>query len=203
MSTVKSAGPRPHGQVDAGQGQVIDRRHMMVRLGLLAAAAAASQTGPAASPAVAQTATDSSLASTASCLNTGTIWWSELICPNPERVRDFYAQVVGWQNKVVALDDPTRPPNSGEAEYTIFTTNGREGAGLVRTDASEPAQSRSGWLTYIQVANVDTSAETAANKGGKVIKPPFDIPGVGRIAVIEDPQGAVVGLVTPLSAESC
>jgi hypothetical protein len=53
-----------------------------------------------------------------------------------------------------------------------------------------PAQ----WLPYVIVENVDDSAAKVAGLGGKVMAPPFDIPTVGRIAVILDPQGASIGL---------
>jgi len=183
------------GSPDSDQPRVIDRRRVMTKLGLLAVAAAAARPGPAASA--------TSLSPSQTCSGAGTVWWSELVCPDPEQVREFYAMVVGWQHDIVALEDPSRPPYIGEPEYTVFKVGTRESAGLVKTDAGEPIHARSGWLTYIEVANVDVSAQIAASKGGKVIKAPFDMPGVGRIAVIEDPQGTMVGLVTPLQSQSC
>jgi predicted enzyme related to lactoylglutathione lyase len=52
-------------------------------------------------------------------------------------------------------------------------------------------------MTYIAVTDVDAACSTAGKSGGAVLKAPFDVPGVGRIAMIKDPAGAVVGLITP------
>jgi predicted enzyme related to lactoylglutathione lyase len=183
----------------AGQ-PLIDRRRAMLRLGIFAAAAAATHAGPAAGDAAAAQSMGSGAES---CSGAGTVWWSELVCPDPDQSRDFYTAVIGWQHNTVALSDPSRPPYIGEPDYTVFTTGGRESAGLVRTDTAEPSQSRPGWLTYIQVADVDASVRIAADKGGKIVKHPFDMSGVGRIALIEDPSGMMVGLVTPAQNGSC
>ena len=142
MSTAQSTRSPPGGQPDVGGEPVMDRRRLMARLGLLAAAAAASQAGPAASTAAAQTIGGTPLASLETCPGAGTIWWSELICPDPEQIRDFYAMVVGWQHDIVALDDPSRPPYIGEPDYTVFNMGGRESAGLLKTDVAEPAHAR-------------------------------------------------------------
>ena len=52
------------------------------------------------------------------------------------------------------------------------------------------------WGTYVTVDNVDESCKRAADLGGKLIVPPSDVPGVGRFAVIQDPQGALLNLMT-------
>jgi predicted enzyme related to lactoylglutathione lyase len=112
-------------------------------------------------------------------------------------MRTFYAGVVGWTPKVVAQDDMTRPPTAGEKGYTLFTMRGQEVAGAEEIEAGDAADPRSGWFAYVQVDNVDEAAERAAKHGGKVVQQPFDVPGVGRIAEIEDPEGNRVGLVSP------
>lgn len=138
-----------------------------------------------------------------SCTENGTVWWNELISPNPEKVRSFYSKVIGWTPRVVALDDNARPPKAGEAEYTLFLVNGREAAGLAKIDDAAGEAMEAGWFSYIQVENVDTAVLAAANNGGKVLKFPFDVPDVGRIAIVEDPQGAAFGLVAPVRSAGC
>ncbi len=130
----------------------------------------------------------------------GSIWWSELVSANPTRTRDFYAGVFGWTPKIVSADDTTRAPNPGEPEYTIFMHHGTEVAGAAAHDDKDPNEVRPGWLSYIQVANVDTAVLEAVNKGGKILKAPYDDAGTGRFAVVQDPDGTPVGLVTPISA---
>jgi uncharacterized protein len=164
-----------------GTAAGINRRKLMTGVLLVTAAQAATATA----------------ATAANCAETGTVWWNELISPNPEKVRAFYSKVIGWTPRVVALDDNSRAPKPGEPDYTLFLVNGKEAAGLAKIDEGAEAL-EAGWFTYIQVENVDTAVLAAANNGGKVLKFPFDVPDIGRIAVVEDPQGAAFGLVSPV-----
>ncbi len=127
----------------------------------------------------------------------GSVWWSELVSANPQKSRDFYASVVGWTPKIVAADDNSRPPAPGESDYTLFTANGTEQAGLTTYDAKQPNDPKPGWVNYIQVGDVDAALVQALQKGGKVLKAPADVDNVGRIAIIQDPDGNPVGLYQP------
>jgi predicted enzyme related to lactoylglutathione lyase len=149
----------------------------------------------AASPALSDTTT-----APASTADVGTVWWSEIVSPNPAQSRAFYSSVVGWTPKIVAAEDQSRAPNAGEAEYTLFVQDGNEVAGANQLDSKDPAAARPGWLTYIQVVNVDTAVEQALKNGGRLLKAPYDATGIGRMAVVADPDGIPVGLVTPAAA---
>ena len=129
--------------------------------------------------------------------DTGTIWWAELRTRYPQKTQSFYSSVFGWTSKVVAQDDMTRPPNAGEQSYTVFTVGGQEVAGAEEIAPDDPAAAKPGWLTYVQVVDVDEAARKAIENGGKIIQLPVDVPGVGRMAEIEDPEGNRVGLVSP------
>jgi predicted enzyme related to lactoylglutathione lyase len=130
------------------------------------------------------------------------VWWSELQTADPARARAFYAAVMGWTPNVVALNDQTRPPAPGEAEYTVFKSGDREvaGAALAETVPDKPVIPF--WLTYVQVANVDAAVLKAVELGGKLLEPAADVPNTGRIAIIEDPEGVRVGLMSPLATTS-
>ena len=52
------------------------------------------------------------------------------------------------------------------------------------------------WGCYVTVDNVDQTVQQCVAMGGKSLMAPMDIPGVGRMAVIQDPQGAVLNLMT-------
>jgi len=52
------------------------------------------------------------------------------------------------------------------------------------------------WISYVTVDSVDTTAQQAEKLGGKILMPPRDIPEVGRFAVIQDPQGASIAIIT-------
>jgi hypothetical protein len=72
---------------------------------------------------------------------------------DPVRARAFYAGVMGWTPKVVALADQTRAPESGEKEYTLFNAGDREVAGAAQAETTPGQAPAAFWLTYIQVAN--------------------------------------------------
>jgi predicted enzyme related to lactoylglutathione lyase len=147
--------------------------------------------------ATASSASAQSSSRPASDQDAGSVWWSELLVRDAAKARTFYSAVVGWTPQVVALDDPSRPPRAGEAEYTVFSADGREAAGAMSTDDAGFAGALPMWLTYIQVADVDASASRVAQSGGKLLHGPFTQQGVGRFAIVEDPDGARFGLVTP------
>jgi uncharacterized protein len=165
------------------------RRTFLTGAALVAAAAT---TGVASTTAGAQTAAS----------DVGAVWWSELQTADPVRARAFYAAVMGWTPKVVALADQTRAPEAGEKEYTLFSSESREVAGAAQAEAASGSTPEALWLTYIQVANVDLAALKAVELGGKLLEAPADIPNTGRIAVIEDLEGVRVALITPISAAS-
>ncbi len=158
-------------------------------ISLSAFAAMGALTGPALAESCSQQASGSQV---------GTIWWSELVSANPERSRDFYASIAGWTPKVVSAVDATRPPSLGEAEYTVFMHEGAETAGLSKYEGKVANEVRPGWFAYIQVANVDEVVLEVLKKGGKILKAPYDDSNSGRMAIVEDPDGFAVGLVTPV-----
>jgi len=60
-----------------------------------------------------------------------------------------------------------------------------------------PAETPSHWLSYIAVDDVDTRVASVAGAGGTVVRAPWDVAGVGRIALVQDPSGAMIGWMTP------
>jgi uncharacterized protein len=138
-----------------------------------------------------------------SCPGVGTVWWNEFLTTDPERAAQFYSGVIGWTPKTVALSDHSRGPKSDEARYTLMQAFGRDAAGLMNSNDPNAIQNRSGWFIYIQVENIDATVAAARAKGGKVINGPFVVPDTGRIAVIEDPFGVAVGLITPADGAPC
>ena len=138
-------------------------------------AAAAASTGLASGPAAAEAAGTNS--------EVGAVWWSELQTADPVRARAFYAGVMGWTPKIVALADQSRAPEPGEKEYTLFNARrSRGGWRRARRRRHRGQAPASFWLTYIQVANVDAAALKAVELGGKLLEAPTDVPNTGRIA---------------------
>ena len=79
----------------------------------------------------------------------------------------------------------------GGMPYTIFKKNGMFVGGMMTLPMPGVPPH---WLAYVTVENTDASAARVTALGGKVVAPPFDVPNVGRIAVVQDPQGAFFGL---------
>lgn len=127
----------------------------------------------------------------------GTIWWSEIVTSDPGKSREFYSQVFGWTSKVVSALDTSRPPLAGEEEYTIYYKGGAEIAGAATATTAATDGARPGWVNYIQVGNVDAAAADVAKLGGKVVKAPYTMASVGRFALVSDPDGVLIGLVSP------
>lgn len=112
--------------------------------------------------------------------------WYELATSDPEAAADFYKYVVGWGARDSGITD---------FRYTLFLADEVPVAGLLAISAeARAAGARPGWLGYVEVDDVDADAARATKAGGKVHHAPTDIQGVGRFAVLADPQGAVFAL---------
>ena len=117
----------------------------------------------------------------------GRFVWHELMTTDTAAARAFYGSVVGWEAQAAP------PPNP---DYTIFTHAGMPAGGLMTLpEAARKLGARPGWLGYVGVADVDAAVERAQGLGGTVHVAPRDIPEVGRIAIIGDPQQAAVALI--------
>lgn len=110
--------------------------------------------------------------------------WNELLSTDVEASKQFYASLFGWGAASF----------TGGMDYTLFKSDDKDAGGLMKVpQPGMPAQ----WLPYVVVEDVDASAKKVADLGGQVMAPPFDIPTIGRIAVLIDPQGAAIGIITP------
>jgi uncharacterized protein len=114
----------------------------------------------------------------------GDFCWNELVTSNVPAAKKFYASVLGWK---------TKPFGKG-MDYTIIKKGKNGMGGMMKCpNPGMPAQ----WIPYVFVADVDATVKKAAKLRGKVCLPPFDVPSVGRIAVLADPQGAAFGIIKP------
>jgi predicted enzyme related to lactoylglutathione lyase len=114
----------------------------------------------------------------------GRFVWHDHISPDAETARRFYADLVGWQTEV------WKP---GEFDYPIITTEGQGHGGFGPAQGGAPPH----WLGHVLVADVDETALKAEAAGGRVIAPAMDIPDIGRMVVLADPQGAVFSAFSP------
>jgi len=122
----------------------------------------------------------------------GTCAWIELITSDAEASSGFYTALFGWELH--------RMPMGPGAWYYIYRLAGRDVAGgFTMTSDMAAAGVPPHWLTYFAASSTDESAARATTLGGRVVKPPFDVGDVGRMAAIADPQGAVFALWQPKS----
>lgn len=118
----------------------------------------------------------------------GTFIWDELITDDVDAAKSFYSKVLGWK--------PTDVDMGQIGTYTLFKRNGdADAAGAMKRPPG--AEGPPAWLTYLATDDVDASVQTAIELGAKAIMEGMDVPNIGRLAVIEDPTGAVVGLFKP------
>jgi predicted enzyme related to lactoylglutathione lyase len=124
--------------------------------------------------------------------NHGTVWWTELNTFEPAKARAFYQALLGWE-----FDEMPMPGGT----YLVARIGDEMVAGIFDMKAGGlPKETPSHWFTYIAVDDVDLRVKQVVTLGGKVLREPWDIPGVGRVAIIMDAAGAGVGLMTPSKA---
>lgn len=117
----------------------------------------------------------------------GEFCWNELISTDVPASAAFYSRLFGWT---------TEPMPGGDGSYTLFKRGDTMTGGLMAAPAPGiPAH----WLAYVMVTDCDASTAEAVGLGATVLAPPMDI-SVGRISVVRDPQGAVLGLYKPKTA---
>ena len=78
----------------------------------------------------------------------------------------------------------------GEKDFVLALSGGEAGAGIAET----PTGMQNGWIAYVEVPDVDCATAHALELGGAVVRPPFEVPGVGRNALLHDPAGALIGI---------
>jgi predicted enzyme related to lactoylglutathione lyase len=119
----------------------------------------------------------------------GTFIWTELLTDDVAAAQAAYAKLAGWTY--------ARHTTPDDEPYWVASLAGQPVAGLMSL-ASLPPGAPPHWLTYLGVEDVDASVALMESQGGAISKAPFDVPGVGRIAVVFDVQGACLGLMTPV-----
>src|SRR5579872_6002833 len=117
----------------------------------------------------------------------GRFVWHELMTTDPQAAGAFYSRVLAWK---------TQP--SGMPDYTVWVSGKTQTGGLMaQPESARQSGAPPSWLIYIGTPDVDATAAAAERLGGRVLKSPADIPGVGRFAVLSDPQGATFALFKP------
>jgi predicted enzyme related to lactoylglutathione lyase len=120
------------------------------------------------------------------CLKPGQFTWNELVTTDEAAAGAFYTLLFDWTAELFG---------GGGQTYTLFKKGSAMVGGMMKCPKTGlPAH----WLAYVTCEDVDAAAKQAAALGGSVLMAPFDVPTVGRIAIVLDPQGASLGLFKPV-----
>ncbi len=118
----------------------------------------------------------------------GRFVWHELMTTDVAGAKAFYTKALGWGTQKF----------DGPFDYTMWTLSEAPIGGLMELpEKARQAGVPPHWLASIGTPNVDETVARTSALGGKVLAPAFDIPNVGRYAVLADPQGAAFAVYTP------
>jgi len=119
----------------------------------------------------------------------GSFYWNELTTNDVKTAKKFYRATLGW-----TFDGMKMPTGT----YWVAKSGEKMVGGIFDTTGTDMVDLPEHWLSYIAVDDVDKRVVKAKKAGAKVIRPPFDVPTIGRIAILKQPGGGVVGWITPV-----
>jgi len=121
----------------------------------------------------------------------GKFYWNELMTRDVERDKKFYGDTLGWTFNGMPMPQGT---------YWVAKMAGQPVGGLFPINDPQFKGVPEGWMSYIAVDDVDARVKKAQGLGATLMRPIFDVPGVGRIAILKEPGGAGIGWMTPVQA---
>jgi predicted enzyme related to lactoylglutathione lyase len=119
----------------------------------------------------------------------GSFLWHDLMTTDPGAAGDFYPKVLGWKSEAMEGSD-----------YKVWTTPKGMSGGTSQLESD--AQTPSHWLAYVGTPDIEATIDKAKELGGRLVKEVKEVSSVGKYAVIADPQGALIALYSPESADS-
>ena len=123
----------------------------------------------------------------------GTFHWNELRTRHAAKIMKFYTAALGWTFERMATP-------AGE-DYWLAMAGGQPVAGLFTLVPGQFDNVPESWIGYIAVDDVDARVAKALKAGAKLMMPIFDIPNVGRVAMLMEPGGAGIGWMTPVGPQ--
>ncbi len=120
----------------------------------------------------------------------GAFHWNELMTRDVKKAKDFYKKTLGW-----TFDD--MPMGEMYGTYTIAKVGDQMVGGMFKMEGPMFEGMPEGWFTYVAVDDLDKRLKKVKEAGGKVMREPWDVSGVGRMAIIATPGGAAQGWMVP------
>jgi predicted enzyme related to lactoylglutathione lyase len=118
----------------------------------------------------------------------GSFYWNELMTRDAEKAKRFYGETLGWTFEEMPSDDGT---------YWVAKMGDESIAGIFTMSGPDYDDAEEGWFAYIAVKDLSTALARATSEGGQVVREPWDVPGVGRMAIVADNAGVMMGWMTP------
>ena len=121
--------------------------------------------------------------------NHGKVWWTELMTRDVDGAKAYYTATCGWSFETMPMPD---------GDYHLAMIDGAPVAGVMDMSGLEKLKDvPPHWFSYFAVDDVDAAVAATKAAGGQCMREPFEVPGTGRIAIMTDPTGAAMGLMTP------
>jgi predicted enzyme related to lactoylglutathione lyase len=117
----------------------------------------------------------------------GAFSWSELMTPDPSAAADFYGKLFGWTFDTM---------NMGQGPYHVVKVGDAAVGGIAAPMGAAPAGMPATWGVYMTVERIDDTLAQCQSLGGRLLSGPFEVPGVGRMEVLQDQQGAIFNAMT-------
>jgi hypothetical protein len=121
----------------------------------------------------------------------GQFCWNELMTRNVEQAKKFCGDTIGWSFEGMPMPNGT---------YWVAKVGDKPVGGIFDISGPEFGPVPESWMSYIEVDDVDARVAKAVKAGAKIMKPAFDIPKVGRIAILMEPGGAGIGWMTSVKS---
>lgn len=122
----------------------------------------------------------------------GKFYWNELLTDDVEKAKAFYGATLGW-----AFDE--MPMESG-GTYVIAMLGEEAVAGIMDKTDIVPPSVPPHWFSYINVDDLPARLRLLETEGGRILRPPFEVPGVGAFAIVMDSTGAPLGWMSAIDA---
>jgi hypothetical protein len=122
----------------------------------------------------------------------GNFTWNELSTDDIQKAKDFYSKTIGW-----VIEEFPMP----KGQYWVAKQGDKYVAGITPLAQGPLENAKSAyWFPYLEVDDIDKRIAAATKRGATVLRPAFDVPNVGRIAILRDAGGATVGWMTSVPA---
>lgn len=119
----------------------------------------------------------------------GYFHWNELKTKDVEKAKKFYADTIGWTYAGMDMGE--------NGTYWIAMDGETPVAGMYNMTEDQLDTGSESWTGYLSVDDIDMRIAKAKESGATILMEPFDIPGTGRIAMLQEPGGAQIGWMTP------